>query len=120
MSKIKFRLIGTAFCGLVFFGSTWCSAQQQPMFTQYMFNGLVLNPAYAGSHESMTFTASTRLQWTGMKGAPQTEVLSMHSPLKFSRSAGGCVFIHDKVGVSNQYMFYATYSYRIPVSEKGK
>ena len=95
-------------------------AQQHPIFTQYMFNGLVLNPAYSGSHESMTITAMGRRQWTGMNGAPQTEVLSMHTPLRFSRSAAGGVFIHDHVGVTNQYMFYGTYAYRIPVSENAK
>jgi type IX secretion system PorP/SprF family membrane protein len=94
--------------------------QQHPIFTQYMFNGLVLNPAYSGSHESMTATASARRQWTGIQGAPQTEILSLHSPLRFSRSAAGGAFIHDHVGVTHQYMFYGTYAYRIPVSKNAK
>lgn len=95
-------------------------AQQLPIFTQYMFNGLVLNPAYTGSHESMTLTASARSQWTGIKGAPQTQVFSAHSPIKFSRSAAGMVFTHDKAGVIGQTMFYGTYAYHIPVSKNGK
>jgi type IX secretion system PorP/SprF family membrane protein len=95
-------------------------AQQHPMFSQYMFNGLVINPAYAGSHESMTTTLAVRSQWTGLKGAPQTQVASLHSPLKFSRSAAGAVFVHDQVSVVNQYMAYGTYAYRIPVSKTGK
>jgi type IX secretion system PorP/SprF family membrane protein len=95
-------------------------AQQQPIFTQYMFNGLVLNPAYSGSHETITLTASARRQWTGIKGAPQTEMISGHSPIKFSRSAAGLVAIHDQVGVTNQSMIYSTYAYRIPVSKEGK
>jgi type IX secretion system PorP/SprF family membrane protein len=94
--------------------------QQNPLFTQYMFNGLVLNPAYSGSHESLTTTAAVRSQWNGIKGAPQTQVASLHSPLKFSRSAAGAVFVHDKVSVINQYMFYGTYAYRIPVSKNAK
>jgi type IX secretion system PorP/SprF family membrane protein len=85
-----------------------------------MFNGLVINPAYSGSHESMTTTFAARSQWTGLKGAPQTQVASMHSPLKFSRSAAGAVFVHDKVSVVNQYMVYGTYAYRIPVSKNAK
>jgi type IX secretion system PorP/SprF family membrane protein len=96
------------------------SAQQNPLFTQYMFNGLVINPAYSGSHESMTTTFAVRSQWTGLKGAPQTQVASLHSPLKLSRSAAGAVFVHDEVSVVNQYMAYGTYAYRIPVSKKGK
>lgn len=109
-----------AFSGVAFFGSTWCSAQQQPLFTQYMFNGLVLNPAYTGSHESLTLTASARSQWTGIKGAPQTQVFSAHTPIKFSRSAAGVIFTHDKAGVINQSTLYGTYAYHIPVSTTGK
>ena len=95
-------------------------AQQNPLFTQYMFNGLVINPAYSGSHESMTTTFAVRSQWTGLKGAPQTQVASVHSPLKLSRSAAGAVLVHDEVSVVNQYMAYGTYAYRIPVSKTGK
>jgi type IX secretion system PorP/SprF family membrane protein len=95
-------------------------AQQTPLYTQYMFNGLVINPAYTGSHESMTTTFAVRSQWTGLKGAPQTQVASMHSPLKFSRSAAGVVFVHDKASVINQYMVYGTYAYRIPLSKNAK
>ena len=96
------------------------NAQQHPIFTQYMFNGLIINPAYSGSHESITLTASLRSQWTNMKGAPQTEVFSAHSPIKLSRSAAGFVATHDGLGVTNQYMFYGTYAYRIPVSTNAK
>ena len=95
-------------------------AQQQPLFTQYMFNGLVINPAYTGSHESVTATVSYRTQWTGLKGSPQTQVASLHSPLKFSRSAAGVMLVHDEVGVTNQYGVTGTYAYRIPVSRNAK
>jgi type IX secretion system PorP/SprF family membrane protein len=95
-------------------------AQQQPLVTQYMFNGLVLNPAYTGSHESLTLTASYRRQWTGLRGAPQTQFFSAHSPVGTSRSALGLVASHDKVGPIHQTTFFATYAYRIPVSRYGK
>jgi type IX secretion system PorP/SprF family membrane protein len=95
-------------------------AQQNPLFTQYMFNGLVINPAYTGSHEGMTATVAARSQWTGIKGAPQTQVASLHSPLKLSRSAAGAMLVHDQVSVIHQYMAYGTYAYRIPVSRHGK
>lgn len=95
-------------------------AQENPLYSQYMFNGLVINPAYTGSQETMIATVATRAQWTGLSGAPQTQVASMHSPIKLSRSAAGGVFIHDEVGVTNQYTVYGTYAYRIPVSEHAK
>jgi len=95
-------------------------AQQHPIFTQYMFNGLVINPAYAGSHESMTINATARRQWAGLAGAPETEIVSMHTPLKFTRSSAGVVAIHDQVSVMNQTTLYGVYSYRIPISENAK
>jgi type IX secretion system PorP/SprF family membrane protein len=57
-------------------------AQQQVMFTQYMFNGLAINPAYAGSHETISMTALARKQWVGLEGAPSTQTFSIHSPLR--------------------------------------
>ena len=96
------------------------AAQQNPLFTQYMFNGLVINPAYTGSQESMTMAASYRSQWSGLSGAPQTQVASMHSPLKFTRSAAGFLLVHDALGVTNEYTVNGTYAYRIPVSANAK
>lgn len=120
MRRIQFRIALCLFFGAALFTSSPGCAQQHPIFTQYMFNGLVLNPAYAGSHESMTLTASVRSQWSGLKRAPQTQVFSAHSPLKFTRSAVGGVFTHDRAGVISQSMAYGTYAYHIPVSKNSK
>lgn len=117
MRKLAIYTIAVVSCWL-YTGTSL--AQQHPIYTQYMFNGLVINPAYAGTHESPTLTASIRRQWTGISGAPQTQVLSAHSPLKFSRSAAGLMAIHDQVGVTNQYTMAGTYAYHIPVSRKAK
>jgi len=104
-----FLFIGfSIFCKPVF-------AQQQMMFTQYMFNGLAINPAYAGSHKSLSMTALVREQWTGLDGAPSTQTLSVHSPIGNNRFSLGMLFIHDKIGVTNQNGVYASYAYRIPV-----
>ena len=116
---MKKYLAPVLFLGMIMISQNSCG-QQNPLFTQYMFNGLVINPAYSGSHESMTTTFALRSQWTGLKGAPQTQVASAHSPLKLSRSAAGAVFVHDEVSVVNQYMAYGTYAYRIPLSKNAK
>jgi type IX secretion system PorP/SprF family membrane protein len=95
-------------------------AQQQVMFTQYMFNGLAINPAYAGSHETISMTALARKQWVGLEGAPSTQTFSIHSPLRKERFSLGLLFLHDKIGVTNQNGIYGSYAYRIPLNNKGK
>ena len=113
------HLIPALILGSVMVGQL-ANAQEHPLYSQYMFNGLVINPAYTGSQEAMVATATSRAQWTGLNGAPNTQVASLHSPIKLSRSAVGGVFIHDEIAVTNQYAFYGTYAYRIPVSENAK
>ena len=88
-------------------------AQQEAMFTQYMFNGLALNPAYAGSHESLSATLLFRDQWTGLTGAPTTQTFSLHSPIRNAKIALGLQVIHDKITVFNQYGVNGSYAYRI-------
>ena len=57
------------------------TAQQDPIFTQYMYNGQIINPAYAGMWEKIGFTALVRKQWAGIHRTPLTEAISIHSPL---------------------------------------
>ncbi|MGI9543981.1 MAG: PorP/SprF family type IX secretion system membrane protein [Cyclobacteriaceae bacterium] len=94
-------------------------AQQEVMFTQYMFNGLALNPAYAGSHESVSLTLLARDQWSGIDGAPNTQTFSIHSPINKKNIGLGLQVIRDKISVFNQIGVNASYAYRIP-TEKGK
>lgn len=74
-------------------------AQQDPMYTQYMFNGLVINPAYAGSRDAFSASLLYRQQWTGMEGAPVTQTLALHSPLKNDRIGLGLSVINDKISI---------------------
>lgn len=91
------------------------NAQQQAMFSQYMFNTLAINPAYAGSQESISLTALMREQWVGLEGAPSTQTFSAHSPFKEKRIGVGLIFLHDKIGVTHQSGVYASYAYKIPL-----
>lgn len=94
--------------------AAWAAtAQQQPMYTQYMFNGLALNPAYAGSHESLSLTALSRFQWVGVDGAPTTHTFSAHSPIPGRQIAVGLLFSNDQIGVTSQNSLFASYAYRI-------
>lgn len=114
MKRIVLALIG------LLISTLGAMAQQQVMFTQYMFNTLAINPAYAGSAESFSATALMRQQWTGLDGAPSTQTFSMHAPIKNQRMGLGFLFLHDKIGVTNQTGGYLSYAYRIPFTNGGK
>ncbi|MEQ8903722.1 type IX secretion system membrane protein PorP/SprF [Ekhidna sp.] len=101
---------------LIFGLSVSIHAQQQVMFTQYMFNGLVLNPAYAGSHESISLTALNRIQWVGIDGAPNTQTFSVHSPVPGKNIGLGAFFVRDNIGVTTQNNFFLSYAYRMQMS----
>jgi len=93
--------------------STTMLAQQDPQFTQYMFNLLALNPAYAGSADRVSLKALSRHQWVGFEGAPVTQTLTVHSPLwRESLGVGGTV-MRDSHGPITQYTFMADIAYRI-------
>ena len=92
------------------------AAQQDPMYTQYMYNTLSVNPAYAGSREALSLTGLIREQWVGMDGAPSTQTLTVHSPVYNDNMGLGLSVINDKVGPVHQTMLFADYSYRIQVT----
>ena len=73
-------------------------AQQQAMYTQYMFNTLAINPAYPTLDRSLTITALSRHQWVGFDGAPKTQSLSMHSGLGTSNTFLGALLMNDQIG----------------------
>jgi len=95
-------------------------AQHPPMLSQYMFNGMVINPAYTGSRDALSVTALYRHQWAGFEGAPRTQSIFLHSPLKNPKNNFGAAIIHDRLGVSNHTLAYGTYAYRIDFEEKGR
>lgn len=95
-------------------------AQQQAMFTQYMFNGLALNPAYAGIHKGLSASMLWREQWVGFEGAPSTQTFSIHSPIRHKPISLGAMLTRDKIGVTEQFGAYFSYAYRILMKNKTK
>src|SRR6476659_9177116 len=91
-------------------------AQQIPVMSQYMFNGLVINPAYAGSKDYMSTTLMVRKQWTGFEGSPITENASIHGPLRKKKVGLGFMISSDKIGITKQTDVFASYAYHLPVS----
>lgn len=93
-------------------------AQQEAMFSQYMFNTLAINPAYAGSRDVLSLTALGRYQWVGVEGAPKTFTFSMDSPIKNEKMGLGLQVTRDEVGLQKNTGVYGTYAYRIKVGPR--
>jgi type IX secretion system PorP/SprF family membrane protein len=92
--------------------------QQDPMYTQYNFNTQVINPAYAGTWESLGFTALGRYQWLGIDGGPRTYTFSAQSPTRRENVAWGIDVVSDKLGLEQHLSLMGDYSYRLRVSEQ--
>jgi len=95
-------------------------AQQDPLYSQYMFNTLAFNPAYAGSGDVFTVMALSRHQWVGFEGAPATQTLLAHSPLRSQNLALGLSVLNDKLGPTRQTGVFADFAYRIRTGEHSR
>lgn len=117
MKKFLFYL--TAFVVLILgIGVQEATAQQDAQYSMYMFNGLAVNPAYAGSRERPVVMALYRHQWAGFgDGVPRTAVLAAHSPLMNDRIGLGLSVASDNIGVTNMTNVTASYAYRLPVGK---
>jgi type IX secretion system PorP/SprF family membrane protein len=115
MKFIKFNIIA-----FILFSSWMGVAQQLPQFTQYMYNTIAINPAYAGSRETLSIVGLHRSQWVGLEGAPTTQTLSIHTPLRNEKVGLGLSLINDELGFENFSYLYADFSYNINTSETTK
>lgn len=95
------------------------NAQQDPQYTNYMFNPLSVNSAYAGSRGHLSVTALHRTQWVGIDGAPQTQSLTVESPIGNNLGLG-ISFVHDKLGPSREYYLDANLSYTIRLGDESQ
>lgn len=95
-------------------------AQQDAQFTQYMYNTININPAYAGSRGALSIFGLHRTQWVGLDGAPVTNTLSMNTPINDSRLGLGLSFINDRIGPTKENSISVDVSYTIPTSETYK
>lgn len=111
---IPFLFIGITFQGLM--------AQQDAQYTQYMYNTMSVNPAYAGSRGQLSFAGLYRSQWVGLDGAPETFTLNLHSPIRNSRLGYGISIVNDNIGdgVVQETYLDAAISYTIQVAMDAK
>lgn len=106
--------------GCMFAAVDKAQAQQDSQFTQYMYNTVSINPAYAGTRGSLSLMGIYRNQWVGLDGAPETLNFSLNSPIGVQGVGVGLGFTSDKIGPSSESIITADFSYSIPVSETAK
>ena len=105
----KFTLI--IICLLSWIGM---KAQEKALlYSHYAFNGLALNPAYAGSHEMLSVNLSHRSQWMGFEGAPSYNIFAAHTPLKRTAMGLGLLVMNESIGLRKYTGFYMNYAHRL-------
>lgn len=106
---------------LIFLGIFSGNAQQDPQYTQYMYNTQVVNPAYAGNRDVLSFGLLYRTQWVGLEGAPETGTFTVDSPIGSLDKMGlGLSIVRDQIGPSITTNVTADYSYTINTSENSE
>ncbi len=105
---------------ILFFNLFIVVGQQSPQFTQYMYNTISVNPGYTGSREALSIVGLHRSQWVGYDGAPTTQTLSIHSPLRNEKIGVGFSFINDKLGYEKFNYLYGDLSYTVNLTEHTK
>lgn len=93
------------------------NGQQGPQFTQFMYNNLVINPAYAGAEEAFSLTMVSRNQWSGIENAPSTQSFSAHTLVKKKHVGLGLTIIRDQLGVHKNTNVLTNYAYHIKLRE---
>ena len=91
-------------------------AQQDAQYTQYMYNTVSINPAYAGSRGNLSIAALHRSQWLGLEGAPKTQTLNLHSPVGYRGVGLGLSIVNDQIGPTSETYFDADFSYTIQLA----
>ncbi len=93
---------------------TKVEGQQTSTYAQYLYNGLAINPAYAGYDQLLSSSIFSRFQSVGLEGSPTTQSFSIHAPIKNNKIGLGLQVFRETIGVSKQTGFYGAYSYKIP------
>ncbi len=113
LNVLLFVLFGTSINSII--------AQQDAQYTQYMYNTISVNPAYAGSRGVMSIMGLHRSQWVGLDGAPRTQTLTINTPIGDNERVGlGVSIVNDQIGPVDETYFDIDFSYTIATSERGK
>lgn len=103
---------------LVLIFPEYSHGQTEALYSSYLFNPLSINPAYAGSKESLNLNIWGKRQWVGIEGAPSSVLLSAHTPLPNQRMAVGMNVFNESWGINRQSGISGIYAYRLPLGDK--
>jgi len=107
---MKKRIIISA---IILISAFTARAQYDPLYNQYVFNQMLINPAYAGAFDNASVTFMSRAQWLGIEGAPFTNSLTAHTSIFNNKGGAGIYILNDQFGVSNNTEVFATFSYKV-------
>lgn len=113
-SKISKMLLGVALLG-----GTEAYSQQDPQYTNYMYNTVNINPAYAGNRGVLSVFGLHRTQWVGLDGAPSTSAFSIHTPIDGTKLGVGLSFVNDGLGVTDENTASIDVSYTLDLNQAG-
>ena len=117
-SYIKIKIVCFLSLGLAFISKT--IAQQNPEYTQYMYNTMTINSGYTGSVGTLEAVLLHRSQWVGIEGAPTTQSFTLHSPLQNDKMGLGLSVVNDKLGPSSEFNIDGNFSYTLKFAEDRK
>lgn len=113
-SKINKMLLG-----VILLGCASAHSQQDPQYTNYMYNTVNINPAYAGNRGVLSVFGLHRTQWVGLDGAPTTNAFSIHTPIEGSKLGIGLSFVNDRLGVTEENTASIDVSYTVDLNQRG-
>lgn len=111
--NVKNRIIKRLLLGIALLFATFSFGQQDAQYTQYMYNTVSINPAYAGSRGHMSLAGLYRAQWVGLDGAPETQTFNVHTPIGYKGLGLGLSFVNDVIGPTSETFLDLDISYTI-------
>lgn len=112
------KKINKIIMGIIMLGCANAHSQQDPQYTNYMYNTVNINPAYAGSRGAMSIFGLHRSQWVGLDGAPTTNAFSVHTPIQNSKLGIGLGFVNDRLGIIEENTINVDVSYTIDLNQR--
>lgn len=116
----KVKNLGLLILFVVVLSSFFSTAQQDAQYTQFMYNTVAINPAYAGNRGMLSAIALHRSQWAGLDGAPVTQSVSVHSPIGLGNVGLGFSVVNDKIGPSSETYGNIDFSYMLDLGAESK